>query len=108
MYSYIYVPSLLCAELVWAELVMCRVGYMPSLLCAELAQHWYDYRCWSLIFLGTIHSPAHDLEIKVTDLPIIYVFMEKLAKFYVILYILTSEPVINFGLLQVFWRMSVL
>ena len=39
MYSNIYVPSLLCAELVWAELVMCRVGYVPSLLCAELTRH---------------------------------------------------------------------
>ena len=32
---------------------------------------WYDYRCWSKIFLGTIHTPAHDLEIKVTDLEIL-------------------------------------
>ena len=39
MYSYIYVPSLLCAELVWAELVIYRVGYVPSLLCAELTSH---------------------------------------------------------------------
>ena len=39
MYSYIYVPSLLCAELVWAELVVCTVGYVPSLLCAELTWH---------------------------------------------------------------------
>ena len=38
-YAYVYVQSLLCAELVWAQLVMCRVGYVPSLLCAELTQH---------------------------------------------------------------------
>ena len=31
IYNYIYVPSLLCAEM-----VMCRVGYVPSLLLAEL------------------------------------------------------------------------
>ena len=41
--NYIYVPSLLCAEMVWAELVMCRVGYMQSLLCAELTQHLSVY-----------------------------------------------------------------
>ena len=34
---------------------------------------WYDYRCWSKIFLGTIHIPAHDLEVKVTDLEKFYV-----------------------------------
>ena len=39
MYSYVCVPSLLCAELAWAELVMCRGGYVPSLLCAELTRH---------------------------------------------------------------------
>ena len=31
-------PSLLCAEMVWAELVMCRAGYALSLLCAELTE----------------------------------------------------------------------
>ena len=25
--------------MVWAELVMCRVGYVPSLLCAELTMN---------------------------------------------------------------------
>ena len=30
IYNYIYVPSLLCAEMVWAELVMCRTGYVHS------------------------------------------------------------------------------
>ena len=39
IYNYIYVPSLLCAEMVWAEMVMCRVGYVPSLLCAEFTRH---------------------------------------------------------------------
>ena len=39
IYNYIFVPSLLCAEMVWAELVMCRVGYVLSLLCAELTRH---------------------------------------------------------------------
>ena len=28
---------------------------------------WYDYGCWSKFFLGTIHTPAYDLEVKVTD-----------------------------------------
>ena len=29
---------------------------------------WYDYTCWSKIFLGTIHTPAYDLEVKVTEI----------------------------------------
>ena len=29
---------------------------------------WYGYRCWSKRFLGTIYTPAHDLEVKVLDL----------------------------------------
>ena len=37
IYNYICVPSLLCAELcaemVWAELVMCRIGYVPFAMC---------------------------------------------------------------------------
>ena len=28
------------------------------------------YRCWSKILCGTIHTPAYDLEVKVTDLEI--------------------------------------
>ena len=32
---------------------------------------WYDYRFWSQIFMGTIHTPANDLEVKVTDLEIL-------------------------------------
>ena len=31
---------------------------------------WHDYRCWSKIFLGAIHIPAYDLEVKVRDLEI--------------------------------------
>ena len=31
---------------------------------------WYDYRCWSKIFLSTIHNSVYDLEVKVTDLEI--------------------------------------
>ena len=34
---------------------------------------WYDYRCWSKIFLGTINTPAQDLEVKVIDLEKFYV-----------------------------------
>ena len=33
---------------------------------------WYDYRCRSKILFSTIHTPAHDLEVMVTDL-VIYV-----------------------------------
>ena len=29
---------------------------------------WNDYICWSKILFSTIHIPAHDLEVKVTDL----------------------------------------
>ena len=35
---------------------------------------WYDYRCWSKIFLGIIHTPANDLEVKATDLEILCYF----------------------------------
>ena len=31
---------------------------------------WYNYRCWSKILLSPIHTPAYDLEVKVTDLQI--------------------------------------
>ena len=31
----------------------------------------YDYRCWSKILWSTIHTPANDLEVKVTDLEIL-------------------------------------
>ena len=31
----------------------------------------YDYRCWSKILFSTIHTPAHDLEVKVTGLKIL-------------------------------------
>ena len=27
---------------------------------------WYDYRCWSKILLGTIPTPAYDIEVKAT------------------------------------------
>ena len=37
----------------------------------DLVYIWYDYRCWSKILLSTIHAPAHDLEVKVTDLEIL-------------------------------------
>ena len=33
---------------------------------------WYNYRCWSKIFLGTIHTPTYDLEVKVIDLEILW------------------------------------
>ena len=47
-----YRPSLLCAEFVWAEFVMCRVYYGPSLLCAELTRYFIfnlviSYPVWS-------------------------------------------------------------
>ena len=32
----------------------------------DLLYIWYGYRCWSKILLSTIHTPAHDLEVKVT------------------------------------------
>ena len=34
----------------------------------DLVYTWYDYRCWSKILLSTIHIPAYDLEVKVTNL----------------------------------------
>ena len=37
----------------------------------DLTYIWYDYRCWSKILLGTIHTRAYDLEVKVTDLEIL-------------------------------------
>ena len=33
----------------------------------DLVYIWYDYRCWSKVLLSTVHTPAHDLEVKVTD-----------------------------------------
>ena len=36
----------------------------------DLVYTSYDYRCWSKILLSTIHTPAYDLEVKVTDLEI--------------------------------------
>ena len=37
----------------------------------DLVYIWYDYRCWSKLLLGIIHTPAHDLEVKVTDFEIL-------------------------------------
>ena len=37
----------------------------------DLVYIWYDYRCWSKILLSTIHTPAHDLDVKVMDLEIL-------------------------------------
>ena len=39
----------------------------------DLVYLWYDYRCWSKILLSTIHNPANDLEVKVTDLEKFYI-----------------------------------
>ena len=36
----------------------------------DLLYIWHDYRCWSKTLFGTIHTPAHQLEVKVTDLEI--------------------------------------
>ena len=36
----------------------------------DLLYIWHDYRYWSKILLGTIPTPAYDLEVKVTDLEI--------------------------------------
>ena len=33
---------------------------------------WYDYKCWTKILFGTIPIPAYDLEVKVTDLEILF------------------------------------
>ena len=33
----------------------------------DLIYIWCDYRCWSKILLSTIHTPADDPEVKVTD-----------------------------------------
>ena len=37
----------------------------------DLVYVWYDYRCWSKASLSTVNTPAHDLEVKVTDLEIL-------------------------------------
>ena len=37
----------------------------------DLVYIWYNYRCWSKILLSPIHTHAHDLEVKVTDLEIL-------------------------------------
>ena len=34
----------------------------------DLVYILYDNRCWSKLLLSTIHTPANDLEVKVTDL----------------------------------------
>ena len=34
----------------------------------DLVHIWYDYRCWSKLLLSSIHTPAYDLEAKVTNL----------------------------------------
>ena len=39
----------------------------------DLVYIWYVYRCWSKILLSIICTPAHDLEVKVTDLEKFYV-----------------------------------
>ena len=37
----------------------------------DLLSIWHDYRCWSKILIYTIHTPAYDLEVKVTDVEIL-------------------------------------
>ena len=41
---------------------------------------WGDYRCWSKIFLGTISTLAHDLQVKVTDRIFMLKFCVKVFK----------------------------
>ena len=41
---------------------------------------WYDNRWLSKILLGTVHTPAHDLEVKVTDLEILCYFASKFLR----------------------------
>ena len=41
----------------------------------DLLHIWYNYSCWSKILYSAIHTPSHDLEVKVTVL-------EKMLKFY--------------------------
>ena len=36
----------------------------PEMDCVYI---WYDYRCWFKHLYGTIHTPAHDLDVDVTD-----------------------------------------
>ena len=33
----------------------------------DLVHVWYDDRYWSKFFCSTIHTPIHDLKVKVTD-----------------------------------------
>ena len=36
----------------------------------DLIYIWYDFRCWYKILFSSIRVPAHDTEVKVTDLEI--------------------------------------
>ena len=46
----------------------------------NLAYILNDYRCWSKILLSTIPTPAHDLEVKVTNLEFMLKFCVKVFK----------------------------
>ena len=37
----------------------------------NLVYIWYDLKCWSRILWSAVHTPAYDLEVKVTDLEIL-------------------------------------
>ena len=38
----------------------------------DLNYIWYDDRYWSKILFSTIPTPGHDLQVKVTDLEVLY------------------------------------
>ena len=38
---------------------------------ADLVYIWYNYRCWSKIFLSPIHTHTYGVQVKVTDLEIL-------------------------------------
>ena len=47
-----------------------RTSLFPNPMM-DLVHVWYDDRYWSKILCGTIHTPIHDLKVKVTDLELI-------------------------------------
>ena len=79
--SYCTTPSIgiglaLAAALVLAKMLKFYFKVFKTLYFLnpqmDLIYIWFNYRCWSKILLSTVHTPAQDLEVKVTHTEIYF------------------------------------
>ena len=64
----------------------------------DLVYSWYNYTCWFKILLSPIHIPAHDLQIKTTDLKKLLKFYLKVLKILYLLRYFSNHSIYIFGI----------